>query len=453
MRIYSFEGLTGEVITKDSFQYEERRKSWNRAIEKYPLVIVYCHNNEDVRNSIVWARENSLPIRIRSGSHHYEGYSTGNDVVVIDISKMNEIYIDEESGKVKIQGGVRNRELYEATGKRGYPFPGGGCPTVGVTGLVLGGGWGYSSRFLGLACDSLVELELINYEGEIIKANENENSDLFWACRGAGGGNFGVVVSMTLNLPEKMDKVTLINMDFPNMELKEKVQFIKLWQEEYKTLDYRANFKLGIYNSLEKGKGIKITGLFYGDKEEAKKIVAPFKTIASSGEFILDYTSVLDGNRKIQDSHPDYESYKSSGRFVFRDYNEDEIRNIINLVDERAQGAYYTAVSLYGLGGVVQDKDNEETSFNYRDARFIMGFQSVWEEAKYAPINREWVVEKFSYIMKITKGSFVNFPLGELGDYEKEYFGYHVKRLRKIKKEYDPLNVFGFLQGIAVGDK
>lgn len=448
MSKYNFKELTGDVVTRDDFRYEESRMSWNRAIEKYPLVIVYCKEKNDVRNSILWARKNNIPIRIRSGCHNYEGYSTGNDVVVIDVSKMNNIYIDEENGRVSIEGGVRNREIYEATGSRGYPFPGGGCPTVGVIGLVLGGGWGYSSRLLGLSCDSLVELELIDYNGDLILANEVKNSDLFWACRGAGGGNFGVVVSMTFNLPKKIDMVTLINMDFPNIDLEEKIEFIKMWQDEYKTLDKRANFKLGIYNSEEKGKGIKLTGLFYGDKEEAKKLVEPFKKIPSFGEFSLDYTTVLDANRKIQDSHPEYEKYKSSGRVVFRDYSKEEIKEIIELVDDRAKGAYYAAVSFYGLGGAVRDKNNEETAFAFRDANFIIGFQSVWEDSKFEINNKAWVVEKFKHIIDITEGSFINFPCGELDNYEEDYFGEHVNRLREIKRKYDPLNIFNFPQSI-----
>ena len=106
---YNFKELTGDVVTRDDFRYEESRMSWNRAIEKYPLAIIYCKEKNDVRNSILWARKNELPIRVRSGCHNYEGYSTGNDVVVIDVSKMNNIYIDENKGKVKIEGGVRKQ--------------------------------------------------------------------------------------------------------------------------------------------------------------------------------------------------------------------------------------------------------------------------------------------------------------------------------------------------------
>ena len=102
MLIYNFSELTGKVITKDDFEYEESRKSWNRAIEKYPLAIVYCENRDDIKNAILWARNNDIAFRVRSGCHNYEGFSTGNDVLVIDISRINSIIIDEANKYVKL---------------------------------------------------------------------------------------------------------------------------------------------------------------------------------------------------------------------------------------------------------------------------------------------------------------------------------------------------------------
>ena len=452
MRKFDYSNLTGKVVTRDDFSYEEDRKSWNRAVEKYPLIIIYCYNKEDIINSIKWARDNFVPIRIRSGAHNYEGYSTGNDVAIIDISNMNDIDIDEKNNIVKIQGGVRNRELYEFLGKRNYPFPGGGCPTVGVSGLVLGGGWGYSARLLGLASDNLIELELINYNGEKIIANKDKNEDLLWASMGGGGGNFGVVTSMTFNLPEKIKMATLINLDYKNVSMEENINIFEVWQEEFKTLDKRFNFKMGIYNSKEKGRGVRITGLFYGTKEEANIILSPFRNISKISDFDLEYITVLEANRRIQDSHPPYEKYKSTGRFVYKDYTKEEIEDIVNLVKDREEGSVYAAVSFYGLGGVISNKDKVNTAFYYRDAKFIMGLQSVWEEAEYAPINREWVKEKFKYIRSITKGSFINFPIAELDNYEKEYYGENSIRLRAIKSKYDPEDIFNFPQSIKINN-
>jgi hypothetical protein len=447
---YDYSKLTGEIVTKESFTYEEDKMAWNRAIEKFPLVIIYCNNQEDIINAIVWSHSYSLEIRIRSGRHHYEGYSTGNDVVVIDISKMNNIIVDEDKKTVKIQGGVRNREIYEILGELGYPFPGGGCPTVGVVGLALGGGWGYSSRLFGLTADSMLEISMIDYKGNVINASNNTNEDLFWACRGAGGGNFGVISTMTFKLPEKIKMATLINIDYIKVENDEMIKIFEIWIKFLKDLDRRINLKMGLYNSEEKGKGIKITGIFYGRKEEADGILVPLKNVFKNGVFDLDYMTALEAYRIIQDSHPPYEKYKSSGRFVYNDFDRNDIEKIIKLVSTRAEGATYTAVSLYGLGGAVADKDKEETAFYYRDANFIMGLQSVWEESKFASQNVEWVKARLEYIKLITTGAYVNFPSAELQNYEKEYFGSNAEKLKEIKRKYDPFNVFGFPQGINI---
>lgn len=448
MRSVDYSGLTGKIITKESFEYEESRLAWNRAIEKYPLVIIYCNNEEDVINAILWAKNNSIEIRVRSGAHSYEGYSTGNDVAIIDISKMNEIYIDENNGFARIGGGVRNREIYEALGSRNYAFPGGGCPTVGVAGLVLGGGWGYSSRFLGLACDSLIEVEMINYEGKKLILNEQSNSDLFWACKGSGGCNFGIITSMTIKLKEKIKMGTLIYINYPNISNEDNIKVIEVLQELYKNLDRRMNLKTAIYNSPERGRGVKLTGLFYGNSIEAREILNPLENITSSIETKIEDMSILECNRWIQDSHPDYEKYKSTGRFVYRDYNYDEIKQLIEIIDAPAEGAVYTAISFYGAGGAIADVDKLDTAYYYRDAKFIMGIQSVWEKNKYADINREWVKSNFRSIEILTEGSFVNFPLDELDNYEKEYYGQNIKRLKEIKKQYDPYNVFNYPQVI-----
>lgn len=165
-------------------------------------------------------------------------------------------------------------------GELGYPFPGGGCPTVGVSGLTLGGGWGYSNRLLGLASDNLLEIELIDYKGERIVATDKYNTDLFWALRGAGGGNFGVVTSMIFKLPEKIKMATLIDIDYIGADDHEILDIFEIWTHLYMSLDKRVNLKMGIYNSEIKGRGVRITGIVYGSREEAEVILGDFKNIS-----------------------------------------------------------------------------------------------------------------------------------------------------------------------------
>ena len=438
-----FNALSGVVVTKESPNYEECCLSWNRAIEKHPLVIVYCQENQDVIQAIKWAKQYGVPFRIRSGTHHYEGYSTGDQLLVIDVSCMNRIELNETT--VKVQGGVRNRELYEAVCGAGYPFPGGGCPTVGVAGYTLGGGWGYSSRLFGLGCDQLIEAEVITAEGQLIVANANQHEDLFWALRGSGGGNFGVVTSLTYRLPEKIEMATLINIDYEHVGFAKVVDVALRYQRFFKNLDRRLNLKMAMYNSETKGKGVKLTGLFYGSKEEAQDLLSLFQ---DATDFDFYYMTVLQANREIQDSHPEFEMYRSGGRFIHRDYSADELLTMLDLIDERAQGSLYTAITFYGLGGAIADIEKDETAFYYRDASFILGFQSVWEDPKYRAINNEWVLERFNVLATYTRGSFINFPIVQPGDYEKNYYGANLEALKAVKRKYDPEGIFHFEQAI-----
>ena len=447
MYTYRFEELTGTVVTKDQHTYEESRQAWNRAIQKYPLVIVYCEEIVDIQNAIKWSLKYKVPFRIRSGTHHYEGYSTGNDLLVIDVSRMNKIYIDEDSQTVTIQGGARNREVYEAVCGLGYPFPGGGCPTVGVAGFTLGGGWGYSSRLLGLGCDNLIEVELIDYKGDRLAANTLKNEDLYWACRGGGGGNFGVITSLMFKLPEKMTMATLINIDYQRVEVEKVIEVAKAYQQFFKGLDLRLNLKMAMYNSQTKGKGVRLTGVFYGAKEEASRLLSQFK---DATDYQLDYMTVLEVNRAIQDSHPEFEMYKSGGRFIYRDYDDEELRHMLHVIQDRANGSIYTAITFYGLGGKVSDLTSDATAFYYRDANFILGFQSVWEESKYALANQKWMQAGFDKLVHYTKGSFINFPFSAQDDYEERYYGGNLSKLKMIKQKYDPHNIFSFEQSIQL---
>lgn len=448
MNNIDFSKLSGDIITKEDKRYKESVLSWNRAIKAEPLVIIYCKENNDVVNAINWAKENNVEVRIRSGCHSYEGYSTGNDVAIIDISKMKDIKIDEEDNTVKFGAGITNREAYEFLGQKNYPFPGGGCPTVGITGLILGGGWGYSSRYLGLACDILIEAEMINHNGEKLIVNKDNNIDLFWALKGGGGGNFGVITSLTLRLLKKESEGTLIRMNYKDIKEETAVKIIYTLQNIYKTLDEKMNLKTTIYNSSIQGKGIKIIGLYYGKKNIAENILKPLLEIDENLEVNFKEQSLLECNRWIQDSHPEYEKYKSTGRFIYKDYNKEELQEIIELVNKTAKGSVYTAVTFYGFGGKILDIDKLATAFYHRDAKFIMGLQSVWEEDKYAEDNNLWVLDKFEKIKRLTNGSFINFPLKEIENYEEEYYGENKDRIKIIKGKYDKENFFSFPQVI-----
>ena len=265
----------GEIVTPNDKEYEEDRQVWNRAIQKYPIAILYCTSKEDVKSALEFCIIKNYDFRIRSGGHNYEGYSVGNKLIVIDVSTMKKIKIDEVKNIVTIEPGVLNSELYDYVGKRGYPFPGGTCPTVGVAAYTLGGGWGLSSRLFGLGIDSVVEFKMVDYRGKILTANRECNKDLFWALRGSGGGNLGIVTSLTFNLPPKFNMVTLFTIYYPSTTSLEQVNIMETMQDLYENLDRRVNMRASFYNSEEEGVAAYFIGLFYGEIDELKEILKP----------------------------------------------------------------------------------------------------------------------------------------------------------------------------------
>ena len=441
-------GLTGRVITRFDDAYELSRRMWNRAIEKYPLAICYCKNEEDIRNCLLWAKKHEVPIRIRSGRHHYDGYSIGNEVLVIDVSPMDKMSMDEEAGTVTIDGGVRNRELYEFLAEKGYPFPGGTCPEVGAVGYTLGGGWGYSGRLLGLGCDAVEEIRLMNGDGEIIIANKEDNKELFWALKGSGGGQFGVVTSMRFTLPEKRKGATLIRVAYHHVEREEQISMFECYQKLIQTVCDEVNFKLSFFNSKEKGMGMMLLGAYYGNAQEAHQIIAPFIQVGHEMEVSVKGMSVIEMTRWLQDSHPDHENYKSSGRFVNKEFTKEEMHTLLDIIEERPNGSVYAAVSCYGMGGQMRKGSHQEASFFYRDSLYILGVQTVWEDNIYSHANREWFKAHFPQVEDMTAGSFVNFPAGEIRDYKKAYYGAHHTKLVELRKIYDPQGIFNFEQSL-----
>ncbi|MDK2968199.1 FAD-binding oxidoreductase [Lacrimispora sp.] len=446
MSTCSFDGLTGRVVTPDDPFYHEARQVYNRAVNRFPLAIVYCRNSSDVSNAVLWARKRGICLRIRSGGHNYEGFSTGNDVLDIDLSELNQLSIDEEGRSFTAEGGANNKQIYEFLSSRGYPFPGGTCPFVGVSGYVMGGGWGLSCRYLGLGCDSLLRFLMVNSEGSLITASPEENSDLFWACRGGGGGNFGIIVSMTFALPRKIDKITLVEIMYPRADQEKQTYFLLSWQDWLEHADPRITLIARIYNSQEEGRSILSKGFFYGPPEAALGSIAPLLELGGV-KYRLKFVTFLEAVTIIGSFYPPYEAFISASGFVSRELSECECFKLTELIGNRPAGSIYTGLSLYALGGRVSEVPVDSTAFYYRDARYIVWLNTIFQNSKGE--NALWLAERFNYLSSVTTGSYVNFPYEGLPCYLEEYYGRHVCRLKKIKKEYDPCGIFTYPQAIG----
>ena len=435
----NLKGLTGKVITPSDKEYDILRLEYNLDINKFPLAIVYCYNPIDVSNAIKWCRTNHIDLRIRTRGHNYEGYSTDNDVLVIDTACMNKINIDTCNGIVKIQAGSTLENIYSKLAEKGYGFDGGTCPTVGISGLVLGGGIGLSCRNFGLLADNLLEIQIVNEKGILLTANSHINSELFWACRGAGGGNFGVVISYTFKV-HKVDKITVIQLRWNNVS---RGDFLDLWQCWLKTV----NRKISCFAGFNK-KGIYLNGFFYGSKSEAEKNLKSFLLLPGLLEnSSIEYVPFIDAVKAIASFYGPPNRFKATGRFIYRTLSKENIKDLVEDVDN-SPGDDNCYIRLYSLGGVIKELPNNYTAYYYRNASYIIGITADWKKDDDAQLYKSWVEEVFNYVKPLSNGSYVNFPYEELENYGIAYYGKNYARLKEVKKFYDPANIFNFQQSI-----
>src|SRR2546428_4726276 len=193
--------IAGQVIVPDDADYDTARRVWNGTIDKRPAAIVRCSGADDVAAAIALAVATEMSVAVRGGGHNVAGNATCDDGLVIDLSPMKAIEIDQEACRARAGGGVLWGEFDAATQDVGLATTGGLIPSTGIAGFTLGGGLGHLMRSYGLACDNLLSADVVTAAGERGRAGVAENPDLFWALRG-GGGNFGVVTEFEFQLHE-----------------------------------------------------------------------------------------------------------------------------------------------------------------------------------------------------------------------------------------------------------
>lgn len=447
--------LTGEVITKDNSAYNTSRlnSNYDTSKNKLPNVIVYCKNVQDIQNAIHYAHCQNLPVRVRSGGHNHAGYSTGNNVVLIDVSRMKDISIDQNKQIARVEPGVTGGELYRALYANGLTQAGGTCSGVGISGLILSGGMGPLARKQGMACDSLLAIDLVDAEGQLRHATkDNAHRDLFWASCGGGGNNFGVVTALKLKV-YPAETVTWFNIGWDWNQPVEPI--ISLWQKSFFNNDKRWYSHLDLWAKkfpIQQfhQQPIKVMGIFWGTPDAAKRELSRFLKIGHPTTQIIKKVSWMEAILALEEAMKVYTTakpeYKSSGAFVMQALPSKAVHILAS--DLSHADSPFLNVVFFSLGGASDEHASNATAYYYRRAKAFAVYSTQWLK----PVNRTGYIHEIDALrndlLPFTQGDYIGNQDPGIKDYLTAYYGENVHQLQCIKRKYDPTNFFHFEQGI-----
>ena len=410
-----------------------------------PLGIAECASVEDVSYALRWCQDVGLPQVPRSGGHSYYGYST-TDGLLIRVTGMNTVRYDSQSARVVASGGAQNRNMVAALQPHNVMVPGGNCPTVGVAGLALGGGLGYSMRSLGLTADNLVSTQVVLADGQVVTASRTENPDLFWALRGGAGGNFGINTELTFDAHPAKD-CTWFTLEYPAARHAEVLEaFFDLLEQAPRGLGFRW------YGRPEQGGKAPLCGVkgqMYGSESDTRDVLGGLMRAGGAPLTAEFYSGTYWDSTKYLAATPNDTAYSDRSRFVDVRFSSDAIATLVKLMNERPAGLGYTG--MFAWGGAVKDVAPDATAFIHRNDLGLIVYSAVWEryDRSAERIGRAWVDKAFEEMAPFTsKRSFQNFPDGALNDWAQAYYGQNLPRLSDVKSKVDPDRVFNFAQAI-----
>jgi FAD/FMN-containing dehydrogenase len=449
------ERLRGELIQPRDGDYEAARLIWNGLIDCRPSLIVRCTGVADVIEAVGFAREHELLLAVRSGGHNVAGLGVCDGGLVLDLSLMKGVQVDPGGHTVRAQAGVTWGELDRETQVFGLATPGGVVSTTGIAGLTLSGGYSWQRRAHGMSIDNLLSVDLVTADGRFLRASDTENQALYWALRG-GGGNFGVATSFEYRLHPLGPEVMFIACLYPL----EHIQLVMTaWRDFAATAPDEATVDALVWSipahpafpdALRGHPVIGLGGMYAGAAEEGERRFGPLRSLATplldmSG--IMPYTAVQGAFDPFFPPHALRYYWKSA----YLDSMSDEV--IDTFADWAAKRTSpRTLLSLRHLEGAIGRVAADATAFGDRSAPFLLSIDTTWESAGDDGRHIDWTRNVWSDMQRFSRGAvYFNFP-GFLEEGEtslQQSYGANYGRLRQVKAEYDPTNLFRLNQNIS----
>ncbi len=442
----------GQLIRPQDSTYDEHRKIWNGAINRFPALIARCAGVADVIAAVRFARDAGLVVAVRGGGHSFPGLSVCDGGMVIDLGLMKGIRVDPQSRTARAQAGVLLGELDRETQAFGLAVPAGIVTHTGLSGLTLGGGIGWLMRKYGLTIDQLLAVDLITAEGEFVKANATENPDLFWAVRG-GGGNFGIVTEFQFRL-NPVGPIVFAGPIYWPMEASPRVlRFYRDWipdvPDELTTIVvHRKAPPLPSVPSELYGRPVVIIGCcFAGRVEDGERVVRPLKQF---GAPLLDLCAA----KPFVEHQAMFDPTLPHGWwYYFRSCDVAKLTDeVIDITVEHSlrMRSPINTFPIFQLGGAVARVGENETAFNGRSAGHTFNINATAAASDGFDEEREWSRGLWSALQPYHTSVYVNFLMEEGEERIRQAYGPEkYNRLKDLKRRYDPHNFFRLNQNIS----
>jgi FAD/FMN-containing dehydrogenase len=442
--------VRGPVIRPNDPDYDEARKLYNRMIDKRPRLIVRCADVADVVVAVNFARDKGLRVAIRGGGHNGAGFGSVEDGLVIDLSTMKGVRVDPKNRAVRVGPGCTTGEVDHATHLFGQAVPFGIISTTGVAGLTLSGGHGYLGRQYGLACDCLIEADVVLADGSFITASEADNPDLLWALRG-GGGNFGVVTSFLFRThPTKTLYGGPIIFDLSDAAA------VMRW---YRDFQRAAPEPFYIFLGLQTVPPGEPFPREHWDKRMCVLLVAHNGDDAETAvnaarkalpKPIIDWAGPIayPALQSMFDAlNPPGMQWYWKGDFV-KALPDAAIE--AHVAHAAKAPSYFSLMHLYPIDGAVQRVGKTDSAWSARDATWSMVIAGIDPDPAKASELKRWATNYWSAVHPYNlEGAYPNFMMADEGEGRiKAAYGANYARLGALKAKYDPSNLFRVNQNI-----
>lgn len=440
----------GSLLRPDDAEYADARRIWNGLVARRPGLIARCNDSCDVQAAVRAAASAGVITAVRCGGHSLGGFSSCDDGLVIDLSRMRNVQVYEEDRSARFEGGCLLSSIDSATQTVGLAFPAGVVSHTGAGGLVLGGGTGWLNRLHGLSCDNVRGFSVVVADGSIVHANAKENADLFWALRG-GGGNFGVVTEFEVTL-HPVSEVLFGRGICPGDEVPTLLRHWRDFMPEASD-NLRWGFSLRSAPYTEdipahlRGRPIaSAAALWVGDLERGGRYVDRALAVVKHHAVTKEVLSFRALQTLADSDFPHGRRYYTKAGY-FKTLSDESISIMMDALASNPSAS--NEIELNYLGGAAARVAPGETAFGDRSSPFILNLLANWSDPTEDAANIAWIGSLFARLRPtMAPGVHINFMSGDEADRVSEAYRERWERLRAIKTIYDPRNFFRLNQNI-----